>query len=472
MNIRRFRIAFFFLIGFVFFTSFNITKANALTTFPDEPTFDMGLLTSKVTKPYWFISKHNVKNSYGYYTVIYALAQFDTVPTFTKYSSYGVDVGGTVYPYGTADNSTLSWYGVTDNQFNSSYYTNAYRVSAYNITGSTTYESVSLGSSSPRPSMVISERSFPYAPEGLSSIFDTGVILSNFALKEVTGNGENIIYDPSAPPSMGDVDDYNFDVGKMYIAYPQKDEIIQSNGFVIRFKLKAPYVGSGSMTTLNNVDESAVLKEIETTMVVNIKGQSYSSFKTRNVKFDDDSKTAAKRGWYKVSGEVVITNLDEFSMTDGNFKIDIGSNVITGVYSNVLQRSYTREWYSASSSAIYKGFVDNDGDGLDDNTGTHIGEDGDGGNPDGFPQEPNNGSILDYLKYYGEILIWIVNIPVNLLKDLVGFLTSTFNSVSTSFSEMGTFFSSFFSFLPGPLAGSLWLVLIAMFITGIIKIVR
>lgn len=133
--------------------------------------------------------------------------------------------------------------------------------------------------------------------------------------------------------------------------------------------------------------------------------------------------------------------------------LEMGTNEIT------VTASANGKTYSDSRMITRKGFVDEDGDGYDDNTG-----EGWWPNPDesdwgdGVPQPPGeDGTIFDYIKYLSDSLIYSMNQMLVMLRSFMGGLA-----------QLGEVFRSFFSFMPPQFSA---IILLGLIMAVILRVV-
>lgn len=121
----------------------------------------------------------------------------------------------------------------------------------------------------------------------------------------------------------------------------------------------------------------------------------------------------------------------------GEFNYHVGVEMGESIIS--VSANYGGKVYSDSLNVIRTGFVDEDGDGFDDNTGEGwwpSPDESDWG--DGVPQPPGEGAtIFDYVKYLSDSLIYAMNQMLVMLRSFMGGLA-----------QLGQIIRSFFSFMP------------------------
>ena len=164
---------------------------------------------------------------------------------------------------------------------------------------------------------------------------------------------------------------------------------------------------------------------------INITGGKY----TRH----ESAKEWVKDGWYY--GEV---NVHQY--------LNMGENLIT------VTAIADGKTYSDSRIVYRTGFIDEDGDGWDDNTGEGWWPTPDESDWGGVPQPPGeDANIFDYIKYLSDSLIYAMNQMLVMLRSFMGGLA-----------QLGQVLRSFFSFMPTQFSA---IILLGLIMAVILRVV-
>jgi len=155
--------------------------------------------------------------------------------------------------------------------------------------------------------------------------------------------------------------------------------------------------------------------------------------------------------WVKESGKTWVKDGYIYGEFNYHVGVEMGENLLSvsanygGVYSDTL-------------TVIRTGFVDEDGDGYDDNTGEGWWPSPDEESWGGVPQPPGeDATIFDYIKYLSDSLVYSMNQMLVMLRSFMGGL-----------SQLGVVFRSFFSFMPPQFSA---IILLGLIMAVILRVV-
>jgi hypothetical protein len=155
--------------------------------------------------------------------------------------------------------------------------------------------------------------------------------------------------------------------------------------------------------------------------------------------------------WVKQSGKTWVKDGYIYGEYNYHVGVELGENLLSvsanydGVYSDTL-------------TVIRTGFVDEDGDGFDDNTGEGWWPSPDEADWGGVPQPPGeDATIFDYIKYLSDSLVYSMNQMLVMLRSFMGGLA-----------QLGQVFRSFFSFMPPQFSA---IILLGLVMAVILRVV-
>lgn len=157
--------------------------------------------------------------------------------------------------------------------------------------------------------------------------------------------------------------------------------------------------------------------------------------------------------WSKESGKTWVKDGYIYGKFNYEVFVDMGENYLS------VSADYDDEVYSDTRTVIRTGFIDEDGDGYDDNTGEgwwpSPGETDMG---DGVPQPPGeDATIFDYIKYLSDSLVYSMNQMLVMLRSFMGGLA-----------QLGEVFRGFFSFMPPQFSA---IILLGLIMAVILRVV-
>lgn len=144
--------------------------------------------------------------------------------------------------------------------------------------------------------------------------------------------------------------------------------------------------------------------------------------------------------------------------------------------------SLTREYRKYSDSIVIEFFSDeNYSDGSIINPDGSVGS-GDNGldfdnNLEGFPTSPGDGaSIVDWIKYFGDVILWLITYPFKLLANafvvLGGYITTMVNTLTDTSKQI----TGLFTFIPSDILnvtyGFISFTLLYSVVRGVLKLIR
>lgn len=166
-----------------------------------------------------------------------------------------------------------------------------------------------------------------------------------------------------------------------------------------------------------------------------------------------------------------------FYETNGKATIQLQYEVELPVGENIVSVEYFYDDEMVASDNVgitrVSGFVDVNGDGIDDRTGQ----------PDSserpteeiinqVPQKPDEGGILEWLVYVGQLLGYIMEMVLSSIKE---FASSAFDGLQTILrlvEPMFSFVEQFFASMPAPILSAIIALVTVSTILGIIKLIR
>lgn len=112
--------------------------------------------------------------------------------------------------------------------------------------------------------------------------------------------------------------------------------------------------------------------------------------------------------------------------------------------------------------------INPDGSSDNDNTGIVGGDD--------FPTAPEGGSILDWITYLGQLIMWIVTYPFKLLAEISSILIGYISTLVSTLTETSVAITSLFTFIPQDILnvtyGIISFTLMYSVVRGVIKLIR
>lgn len=156
--------------------------------------------------------------------------------------------------------------------------------------------------------------------------------------------------------------------------------------------------------------------------------------------------------WVKQYGKTWVKDGYIYGQFNYHVEIELGESVVS------VSANYNGKVYSDSLTVIRTGFVDEDGDGWDDNTGEYWWPSPDEADWGGVPQPPGeDATIFDYIKYLSDSLIYAMNQMLVMLRSFMGGLA-----------QLGQVFRSFFSFMPPQFSA---IILLGLVMAVILRVV-
>lgn len=266
-------------------------------------------------------------------------------------------------------------------------------------------------------------------------------------------------------PSDEDIKNFKFNVGEFHIISPTGDLSAVSNS------TKYVYFESYGKFKTNVLIHKAgnTLEEIRDTITFSLNGQVFNSkdgayFSKKYLNIDYSSVGEDSDGKYiynfKITGNIPLTNFVE-----GKNTLSCGFNWIDEFNIFAVGSKYT--WFSDSIDFNIKFYIDENLDGIDDNTGEHIPPSVDSG--DGTFQPPDkpgeDGSILDWITYY-------INVIFESIKSFFSTIYGYFTSITSGVTGFAEWFQSFYSFLPDPIPNLISSAIIVIIFVAVIKVLR
>lgn len=121
----------------------------------------------------------------------------------------------------------------------------------------------------------------------------------------------------------------------------------------------------------------------------------------------------------------------------------------------------------------YSGFVDEDGDDLDDRTGLP-----DHSNESDYeliveiPQKPEDGDLLAWIQYIAELFGYVIEMAISVLKDFAEGVVDGLRVILEIAEPMFSFVEQFFASLPAPMSGAIIALVTVSAVLGILKLLR
>lgn len=121
----------------------------------------------------------------------------------------------------------------------------------------------------------------------------------------------------------------------------------------------------------------------------------------------------------------------------------------------------------------YSGFVDEDGDGLDDRTGLP-----DHSNESDYeliiemPQKPEDGDLLAWIQYIAELFGYVIEMAISVLKDLAEGVVDGLRVIIEIVEPMFSFVEQFFASMPAPMSAAMIALVTVSTVLGILKLLR
>ena len=220
------------------------------------------------------------------------------------------------------------------------------------------------------------------------------------------------------------------------------------------------------------------------------------------VKFDGDMFITDKKVMEMLISQMVLsspfelynpvgTYVERPSITNGfkakayiDFKIGFPSDFEFGQY--VLTASFPGSGTTQSpdiKSANVKINLTNDGsreEAIFDSDGNVESIGNSSSSDDGLSNFPNNpgsdGSVVDWFKYIGDIVIWLVTYPFKLLSDVFNLLGTYINSMMLELEETARAINGLLTFIPGDILnvayGFIAFTLLYSIVRGVLKLIR
>lgn len=120
------------------------------------------------------------------------------------------------------------------------------------------------------------------------------------------------------------------------------------------------------------------------------------------------------------------------------------------------------------------GFVDADGDGIDDRTGRADANYDPPLNPSrpDSPTLPEDGNVLDWLVYLGDYIAYIFNLLINSIGSLASNVVSGAGTILNMVQPVFRFIEQFFSSMPKPISDGVLGIISIGFAVGLLKLIR
>lgn len=101
---------------------------------------------------------------------------------------------------------------------------------------------------------------------------------------------------------------------------------------------------------------------------------------------------------------------------------------------------------------------------------------GSGDDWDSFPTPPEGGSILEWIKYFGDVIIWLVTYPFRLLSYVFSVLIGYITQMVSTLKETSQAISNLFSFIPKDILnvtyGVISFTVLYSVVRGVLKLIR
>lgn len=106
----------------------------------------------------------------------------------------------------------------------------------------------------------------------------------------------------------------------------------------------------------------------------------------------------------------------------------------------------------------------------EDGTSGQVGGVGGNGTSD-IPQVPEDGNIIDWLKYFFDVILWLVTYPFVLIGEIIGTLMNYIIDLFKSLAPVGDYLRQVLSFIPSDIMNVLWGILSFSILFSTIKMV-
>lgn len=253
----------------------------------------------------------------------------------------------------------------------------------------------------------------------------------------------------------------------------------------IGFNIPCDYSGlDGVIFGKNSIIKDELIEKIKNTSVVLWNGKKLNIPKNKiSMHFYEptpyeNATTKEKYGYYQLSNKdpydlwkngdgrlrgTIIVHTGNVPQENGDITIEYKSSFIDSCVSEYFSfkgYKFSSSVYSCSQNIVQQAVVDNNNDGVDDNTGLHIGSKYDNnGNHTVTGQtvddEPNRSDyddgILGLVEYIGDLIVYWIKAPFISIANGFTILINSANSCFEWFGNFGDFFNNFFSFLPSPI---------------------
>lgn len=174
--------------------------------------------------------------------------------------------------------------------------------------------------------------------------------------------------------------------------------------------------------------------------------------------------------YYKLNRNITyVQNGDWYNQLHFDVEVPVGTHEIKVTY------YYGGEEVASDTVTINRlsGFVDVDGDGKDDRTGQPDASQKPAFDPETeMPEKPEDGDLLAWMRYVGELLSYIFETVVDAIKD---FALSIFDGMRTILSiaePMFSFMKQFFESMPAPMSAAIIALVVVSTALGILKLFR
>lgn len=190
---------------------------------------------------------------------------------------------------------------------------------------------------------------------------------------------------------------------------------------------------------------------------------------TYNVKVND--LYVSEQGLYNEVMRNVVYESGDGLANEVQFVVElpVGENIIS------VEMMYGDELMESDNVTVTRlsGFVDEDGDGLDDRTGQTDNSERPVYDPETeMPQKPEDGDLLAWMEYVGELLAYVFEMVMGAIRD---FATSVFDGIKAVLEmaqPMFAFVEQFFSSLPAPMSAAVIALVSVAMALAILKIIR